>query len=232
MCRLRNTSREKRRWRRQNWRKPSRFSTKKGYWGKNAEQGGAHEVREVATIVFVPQKGEAFTIKISFRRRTCAGSETHLEKTGDGGVRSGASRAGFRPKEGIRGGKGRARQRCDKVASDGDAIAFAPRKSASRLRRVFRFAATEQQRDAPCARQRDQRVDDPADDRGLPAEDPRHEVELEQPDGAPVDRPDNDEKQCDSVYQHTVSDSFRTNWRMFLRRLVCAADEKLCVRPS
>ena len=34
--------------------------------------------------------------KISFRRRTCAGSETHPEKTGEGGVSIGASRAIFR----------------------------------------------------------------------------------------------------------------------------------------
>ncbi len=65
--------------------------------------------------------------------------------------------------------------------------------------RNFHFASAEQQGNTPSAAKRNQRVDDSADDCRLAAEDPRHDVELEQPDGAPVYGTDDNKDQCKSI---------------------------------
>lgn len=67
-----------------------------------------------------------------------------------------------------------------------------------------RFARTEQEGYAPETGQRDHRVDDTANEGVLPAENPRHDVELKQTDAAPVCGTDDDEKQCDSVHDHVT----------------------------
>ena len=61
------------------------------------------------------------------------------------------------------------------------------------------FPSAEQQGDTPSTAKGYQSVDDSADDGGLPAEDPRHDVKLEQTDGSPVDGADDHQDQCKSV---------------------------------
>ena len=63
----------------------------------------------------------------------------------------------------------------------------------------FDLTSAEQQRDTPSAAKSHQSVDDPADDGRLPAEDPCHDVKLEQTDGTPVDGTDDHQDQCKSV---------------------------------
>ena len=68
-------------------------------------------------------------------------------------------------------------------------------------RSAVRFPAWgEQQGDAPDARKGDDGVDDPCPDRSGAAEDPRDEIELEQPDAAPVERADDRQHQRDLVH--------------------------------
>ena len=61
----------------------------------------------------------------------------------------------------------------------------------------------EQQRNAPDARQRHQCVEDPADNCALPAENPGDDIELKQPDAAPVQRAQDDQDQSNAI-QHVI----------------------------
>ena len=63
------------------------------------------------------------------------------------------------------------------------------------------FPVPEEQGDAPDGSQSDQGVDDAADNGRLAAEEPSHQVELEEADAAPVQAADDDKDQTDSV-QH------------------------------
>lgn len=65
------------------------------------------------------------------------------------------------------------------------------------------FSGTEQKGNAPKTCQRDNRVDDAADEGILSAEDPRYEVKLEQAYAAPVHSTDDDQQQCDSIQKHS-----------------------------
>ena len=60
----------------------------------------------------------------------------------------------------------------------------------------------EQQRDAPQSCQPHQRVDNPGEERHLPAEEESHRVKAEQPDTAPVQCADNHKNQRDFVNDH------------------------------
>ena len=55
------------------------------------------------------------------------------------------------------------------------------------------FSGTKQKGNAPKSRQRDDRVDDAADQGVLSAEDPRYKVKLEQADAAPVHSTDDNQ---------------------------------------
>ena len=55
------------------------------------------------------------------------------------------------------------------------------------------FALSEQQRNTPNRRNCDQSVDNSADNRALPAENPANDVKLEKPDGAPIDAADDNQ---------------------------------------
>ena len=114
MCRLRNTSREKRRWRRQHWRKPRRFfdvptlsaRPERGALGgktQSKEELRQRRQRRRRDCVCHPREAKRYN-KIMSRRRTCAAGGTPPEKNGEGGVSIGASRAVFRRGGSIRGG--------------------------------------------------------------------------------------------------------------------------------
>ena len=62
-------------------------------------------------------------------------------------------------------------------------------------------ASAEQEGDTPKTRKGDDRVDDPADDGILTAEDPGNQVELKDTDQTPVDTTDDGKYQCQSI-QH------------------------------
>ena len=66
------------------------------------------------------------------------------------------------------------------------------------------FALSEQKRDAPESREADQRIDHAADQRGLSAADPCHEIEFRKADQAPVDRADDREDPCDDIHVHQL----------------------------
>lgn len=63
----------------------------------------------------------------------------------------------------------------------------------------FDLTSAEQQRDTPSAAKSYQGINDSADDGRLPAEDPCHNVKLEQTDGTPVHGTDDHQDQCKSV---------------------------------
>lgn len=63
--------------------------------------------------------------------------------------------------------------------------------------------APEQQGDAPCAGQTHQSIDDPAQERILPAEDPSNQIKLKQADESPVQTADDGKKQCDRIHNIT-----------------------------
>jgi hypothetical protein len=79
---------------------------------------------------------------------------------------------------------------------------------------VVAVSGTEDQRDAPNARQTNHRVDDAAEQRGRSAADPRYQVKLEKPDASPVQRADNGQNERNSIHDHSF----------FLLFSACSAD--------
>ena len=64
------------------------------------------------------------------------------------------------------------------------------------------FTGAEHQRDAPNTCQSNDRVDDSAEQRGLSAADPCHDVELEETDATPVQGTNDRQDQGESVNNH------------------------------
>ena len=64
---------------------------------------------------------------------------------------------------------------------------------------VVGFAGAEEERDAPDAGERNDGINDAAEDRGLAAAQPCHKVKLEQADAAPVQRADDGEDQRNTI---------------------------------
>ena len=65
------------------------------------------------------------------------------------------------------------------------------------------FAGAEYQRDTPNACQRNDGIDDTAEQRGLSTADPSHDVELEQTDATPVQSAQDGENQRNAIHNHS-----------------------------
>ena len=65
------------------------------------------------------------------------------------------------------------------------------------------FTGTEHQRDAPNTCQSNDRVDDSAEQRGLSAADPSHDVELEQTNATPVQSTEDGQNQRNAIHNHS-----------------------------
>ena len=78
------------------------------------------------------------------------------------------------------------------------------RRGCVRNSRLFsRSRIPEQQRNAPRCGQRDQYIDDTAENGALPSEEPRHQVKAEDPDKTPVEPADDQQNECQFIYPHS-----------------------------
>lgn len=93
------------------------------------------------------------------------------------------------------------------------------------------LAGAEDQRDTPNACQRNDGVDDTAEQRGLPAADPSHNVKLEQTDATPVQSAEDGQNQRNAIHNHsktlTPFQAVSILKKHFCPRLVCVKVKKI-----